>query len=62
MNPELGLCVDDSGLWLCANGMKMRPDWQAEIPRLKRASLKSEMLARACQLSENQVCLMQQLG
>ncbi|QER40450.1 rRNA methyltransferase [Acinetobacter suaedae] len=52
LNPELGLCVDASGLWLCANGMKMRPDWQAEIPRLKRASLKSEMLARACQLSE----------
>ncbi len=52
LNPELGLCVDDSGLWLCANGMKMRPDWQAEIPRLKRASLKSEMLARACQLAE----------
>ncbi|MCU4613552.1 class I SAM-dependent methyltransferase [Acinetobacter parvus] len=52
LNPELALCVDASGLWLCANGMKMRPDWQAEIPRLKRASLKSEMLARACQLAE----------
>ena len=32
--------------------MKMQPDWKAEIPRLKRASLKSEMLARACQLGE----------
>jgi 16S rRNA (guanine1516-N2)-methyltransferase len=32
--------------------MKMQPDWRAEIPRLKRASLKSEMIARACQLGE----------
>jgi len=30
----------------------MQPDWKAEIPRLKRASLKSEMIARACHLSE----------
>ena len=30
----------------------MQPDWRAEIPRLKRASLKSEMIARACQLGE----------
>lgn len=52
LNPELALCVDEQGLWLCANGMKMQPDWQAEIPRLKRASLKSEMIARACQLAE----------
>lgn len=52
LNPELALCTDAQGLWLCANGMKMQPDWKAEIPRLKRASLKSEMLARACQLGE----------
>lgn len=52
LNPDLALCVDEQGLWLCANGMKMQPDWQAEIPRLKRASLKSEMIARACQLAE----------
>ena len=52
LNPELALCVDESGLWLCANGMKMQPDWPAEIPRLKRASLKSEMIARACNLAE----------
>ena len=52
LNPELALCVDGAGLWLCANGMKMQPDWQAEIPRLKRASLKSEMIARACNLAE----------
>ena len=52
LNPELGLCVDQDGLWLCANGMKMQPDWQAEVGRLKRASLKSEMIARACNLAE----------
>jgi len=51
-HPELALCVDHAGLWLSANGMKMQPDWMAEIPRLKRASLKSEMIARACQLGE----------
>lgn len=51
-NPALALCLDQHGLWLCAEGMKMQPDWRAEIPRLKRASLKSELLARACQLAE----------
>ncbi len=54
-NPEIALCVDENGLWLSANGMKMQPDWKAEIPRLKRASLKSEMIARACQLGEKPV-------
>ena len=52
LNPEMALCADEAGLWLSANGMKMQPDWTAEIPRLKRASLKSEMIARACNLSE----------
>lgn len=52
LNPEIALCVDADGLWLCANGMRMQPDWQAEVGRLKRASLKSEMIARACNLSE----------
>ena len=52
LNPELGLCVDQAGLWLCADGMKMQPDWKAEIPRLKRSSIKSEMIARACNLGE----------
>ncbi|MDH2020600.1 class I SAM-dependent methyltransferase [Acinetobacter ursingii] len=51
-HPDLALCVDEHGLWLCANGMKMQPDWKAEVSRLKRASIKSEMIARACQLSE----------
>ena len=52
LNPELALSVDIDGLWLCANGMKMQPDWKAESARLKRASLKSEMIARACHLAE----------
>lgn len=51
-HPELALVLDLDGLSLTANGMKMQPDWKAEIPRLKRASLKSEMIARACQLGE----------
>ena len=52
LNPDLALCVDNEGLWLSANGMRMQPDWKAEIPRLKRSSLKSEMIARACHLTE----------
>ena len=52
LNPDLALCVDQDGLWLCANGMKMQPDWKAEVGRLKRASLKSEMIARACNLGD----------
>ena len=53
LNPEIALILDEDGLSLAANGMKMQPDWRAEIPRLKRASLKSEMIARACQVGEN---------
>jgi 16S rRNA (guanine1516-N2)-methyltransferase len=52
LNPALALCVDAEGLWLCANGMRMQPDWKAEVGRLKRASIKSEMIARACNLTE----------
>lgn len=52
LNPDLALCADQDGLWLCANGMKMQPDWVGEMGRLKRASLKSEMIARACNLAE----------
>lgn len=57
LNTEMAMCVDAQGLWLSAEGMKMQPDWLAEIPRLKRASLKSEMIARACQLSEKPTLL-----
>ncbi len=52
LQPELSLAADENGLWLCAQGMKMQPDWPSEIPRLKRASIKSELIARACQLAE----------
>ncbi len=52
LNPDMALVLDEDGLSLAANGMKMQPDWRAEIARLKRASLKSEMIARACQLGE----------
>ena len=51
-NPDIALSVDADGLWLCANGMKMQPDWKAEAGRLKRASIKSEMIGRACNLAE----------
>lgn len=57
LHTDLAMCVDAQGLWLSAEGMKMQPDWLAEIPRLKRASLKSEMIARACQLSEKPTLL-----
>lgn len=57
LHPVLALVVDDKGLWLSADGMKMQPDWIAETARLKRASLKSEMIARACQLSEKPTLL-----
>jgi 16S rRNA (guanine1516-N2)-methyltransferase len=40
--------------------MKMQPDWKAEVSRLKRASIKSEMIARACQLSEAPQLMMRQ--
>ncbi len=52
LHPELALVLDQGGLSLTAQGMKMQPDWKAEIPRLKRASIKAEMIARACQLGE----------
>lgn len=53
LNAELALVFDDDGLSLACQGMKMNPDWQGEINRLKRAGLKSEMLARACQVDKN---------
>ena len=44
LNPDMALVLDEDGLSLSASGMKMQPDWCAEIPRLKRASLKSEFV------------------
>jgi len=32
-HPELALCLDQDGLWLSAEGMKMQPDWRGEISR-----------------------------
>ena len=32
-NPEIALCVDENGLWLSANGMKMQPDWISSATR-----------------------------
>ncbi|KAA8731858.1 rRNA methyltransferase [Acinetobacter qingfengensis] len=52
LNPQLCLLVDELGLWLAANGMKMQPAWHEETHRLKRASLKTEMIARACQIGK----------
>lgn len=51
-HPELALIQDDSGLHLAAAGMKMQPDWIGQIKRLKRASHKNELLARACQTEQ----------
>lgn len=53
LNPELAIIFDDDGLSLACNSMKMNPNWHGEINRLKRAGLKSEMLARACQVDKH---------
>ena len=50
--PELMLLCDEQGLWLAADGMRMQPDWIGQLPRLKRATVKNELAARACQLSQ----------
>ncbi len=47
-HPELSLIYDEQGLWLAANGMKMQPDWVGQLPRLYRAGIRNELLARAC--------------
>lgn len=52
LHPELALILDETGISLAGLGMRMNPDWSAEIPRLKRATPKSELLARACQINE----------
>ena len=50
--PALGLLCDEQGLWLAADGMRMQPDWVGQLPRLKRASIKQELVARACQVDQ----------
>lgn len=51
-HPELALLCDEQGLWLAAEGMRMQPDWIGQLPRLKRASIKQELAARACQVDQ----------
>lgn len=53
-HPALALLVDAQGLWLAANGMRMQPDWAGEWPRLRRASVRGELLARACGLGRGE--------
>lgn len=50
--PELALLLDQDGLWLAADGMRMQPDWIGQLPRLKRATIKTELAARACQVEQ----------
>ena len=50
--PELALLLDQDGLWLAADGMRMQPDWLGQLPRLKRATIKTELAARACQVEQ----------
>ncbi len=57
LHPELALICDHGGLWLAANGMKMQPDWVGELPRLQRAGVRSEVLARACVATESPVVI-----
>ncbi|XID76008.1 class I SAM-dependent methyltransferase [Alkanindiges sp. WGS2144] len=49
--------VDEKGLWLAANGMRMQPDWVGQLARLKRASHKNELIARACQTEQQPVII-----
>lgn len=53
-NPDLSLILDDAGLHLAWNGMKMQPAWHDELYRLKQANRKNELLARACQVKPGQ--------
>lgn len=52
LHPDLALVYDQDGLSLAANGMKMQPDWVGQLARLKRASKKNELIARACHIGE----------
>lgn len=51
-HPIMALLCDEHGLWLAADGMRMQPDWIGQLPRLKRASVKQELAARACQVDQ----------
>lgn len=47
-HPQLSVLADEEGFWLSSDGMKMQPRWQDELHRLKNATRKNELLARAC--------------
>lgn len=51
-HPELAFVLDEQGLNLAAQGMKMQPDWVGQLHRLKRATHKSELIARACHTTQ----------
>ncbi len=51
-HPAPALLLDEQGLWLAAHGMKMQPDWPGQWARLQRASVRNELLARACGLDK----------
>ncbi len=52
LNPDMAIIYDQDGLSLAANGMKIQPDWIGQLPRLKRASKKNELIARACHIGD----------
>lgn len=54
-HPDLALTLDETGLYLAANGMKMQPDWLGQLHRLKQANHRNELIARACQTSQQPV-------
>lgn len=49
---QLSLILDQHGLSLASDGMKMQPDWTGQVARLKRATHKNELIARACQTEQ----------
>lgn len=52
LHPDMAVIYDQDGLSLAANGMKIQPDWVGQLPRLKRASKKNELIARACHIED----------
>lgn len=57
LHPDIALTYDESGLSLAANGMKMQPDWLGQLHRLKQASHRNELIARACQTAQQPTIL-----
>ena len=46
------LVIDEQGLSLAKDGMQIQPNWCGQLPRLKRATIKNELLARACRIQD----------